>query len=171
MKLKTFIAVVAICFFTACGTPYRATDSGVLISIDAQRAFDQQYPNSSNVEWSTYDANVVVLNDWELSGWETLDASDYTVKFDYDNQRYYAWYNSDGTWVGSAYVVNDHTTLPAYVTSTLNMQYPAYTIVNVNKEFYKDKVSYEIMLKKSDGRMVVLMDENGNVYKYKLKPL
>ena len=113
MKLKTFIAVGAVALLTACGTPYRATDSDTfVVSTTAQDAFVAQYPTSSNVVWSAYDANNVIVYDWDLAGWTTMDASDYVVRFDMDGENYYAWYDNDGTWVGTAYVVKDYTKLP-----------------------------------------------------------
>ena len=114
MKLKTFIAVAVIALFTACSSTYSATDTGVVISTDASRAFDLQYPTATNVVWSSYDPNVVILNDWELAGWTVIDADDYVVQFDMDNEKYYAWYDKNGEWIGTAYVVNDFTTLPEY---------------------------------------------------------
>ena len=170
MKLKTFIAVAAIVFFAACSTTYRATDTGLLVTADARNAFDLQYPNSTNIVWRTYDSDeVIILNEWDLTGWEVLDADDYIVEFDYDGERYYAWYDMDGTWIGSAYVVNDFTTLPTGVSTTISTNYPSYTISRVNKEFHKDRIAYEVVLKNTDSKMVLLVDSNGNVIKSKMK--
>ena len=169
MKLKTFIAVAAIALFAACSSTYRATDTGVVISSDATRAFDLQYPAATNVIWSTYDPNVVILNDWDLAGWSTIDENDYVVNFDMDGEKYYAWYDSNGDWIGSAYVVNDYTTLPDMVKSEINTKYPGYTISRVNKEFHKDRIAYEIVLKDDNTKQVVLMDLNGVVLKSKMK--
>ncbi len=172
MKLKALIAVAAITFLAACSSTYRATDNtGVLVSIDAQRAFELQYPNSTNVVWSTHDPNIVILNDWELSGWDVADPDDYVVRFDYDNEKYYAWYDRNGNWIGSAYVVNDHATLPVYVRNSVSTYYPSYNITSVNKEFHKDRVYYEVTLKNPDNKMVLLMDANGSIVKSKVKPL
>ena len=169
MKLKTFIAVSVIALFTACSSTYRATDSGVLISTDASRAFDLQYPTATNVAWSTYDPNVIVINDWDLAGWTVIDADDYVVQFDMDNEKYYAWYDSNGEWIGSAIVVSDYTTLPNMVRDAINSKYPGYTISSANKEFHKDRVAYEVVLKDGDTKQVVLMDLNGVVLKSKMK--
>jgi len=169
MKLKTFIAVAVIGLFTACSSTYRATDTGIVISTDASRAFDLQYPTATNVVWSSYDPNVVILNDWDLAGWTVIDGDDYVVQFDMDNEKYYAWYDSNGEWVGTAYVVNDFTTLPDMVRSTIDTKYPGYTISKVNKEFHKDRIAYEIVLKDGDTKQVVLMDLNGVVLKSKMK--
>jgi hypothetical protein len=39
----------------------------------------------------------------------------------------------------------------------------------VNKEFHKDPIAYEIVLKDGDTKQVVLMDLNGVVLKSKMK--
>jgi len=169
MKLKTFIAVAVIGLFTACSSTYRATDTGVIISTDATRAFELQYPTAGNVVWNSYDPNVVILNDWDLAGWTVIDSDDYVVQFDMDNEKYYAWYDRNGEWIGTAYVVNDFTTLPDMVRSTINTKYPGYTISKANKEFHKDRIVYEIVLKDGDTKQVVLMDLNGVVLKSKMK--
>ena len=169
MKLKIFIAMAVIALFTACSSTYRATDSGVVISTDATKAFDLQYPTATNVVWSSYDPNVVILNDWELAGWTVIDADDYVVQFDMDNEKYHAWYDSNGEWIGSAIVVNDYTTLPTMVRDAINTKYPGYTISSVNKEFHKDRVAYEVVLRDGDTRQVALIDLNGIVIKSKMK--
>lgn len=171
MKLKAMIVLAATAFFAACSSTYRATDTDFVVSADAQRNFELQYPSSTNIVWSSYDPNVVVLNEWDLAGWDALDASDYAVQFDMDGEKYYAWYDQDGNWVGTAYAVHDYTKLPAYINSTLNLEYPNYTIVSVNREFHKDRNAYEVVLKNTQNRMVVIIDDNGNILKSKTKPL
>jgi len=169
MKLKTFIAVAVVALLTDCSSTYRATDTGVVISTDATRAFELQYPAATNVVWNSYDPNVVILNDWDLAGWTVIDADDYVVQFDMDNEKYYAWYDTNGEWIGTAYVVNDFTTLPDMVRSAIDTKYPGYTISKVNKEFHKDRIAYEIVLKDGDTKQVLLMDLNGVVLKSKMK--
>ncbi|MEI9809696.1 MAG: hypothetical protein WDO16_18560 [Bacteroidota bacterium] len=171
MKLRTFLAVAAISIFAACETPYQATDTTTVVVVpdETQRAFAEQYPNGVNVVWTNYDPDVVVLNDWDLTGWQAMDASDYVVRFDMDNENYYAWYDSDGTWVGTAYVVKDYTKLPVGVNTTINNMYPTYSIASANREFYKEKVAYEVVLKKDDTRVILLLDNDGNILKQKTK--
>lgn len=169
MKLKTLLAVAVIGIFTACSSTYRATDTGVVISSDASRAFDLQYPTATNVSWSMYDPNVVILNDWDMTGWTAIDADDYVVQFDMDGERYYSWYDSNGEWIGTAYAVRDFTLLPEMVRTEINAKYPGYTISSVNKEFHKDRVAYEVVLKDGDSKQVILMDLNGVVLKSKMK--
>lgn len=169
MKLKTFFAVAVIGLFAACSTTYRATDTGVVISTDAARAFDVQYPNATNVTWSMYDPDVIILNDWDLAGWTAIDADDYVVQFDMDGEKYHAWYDSNGEWIGSAYVVSNFTALPEMVKTEISAKYPGYTISSVNKEFHKDRVAYEVVLANGDSKQVILMDLNGVVLKSKMK--
>ena len=169
MKLKTFIAVAVIALFTACSSTYRATDTGVVISSDAARAFDLQYPTATNVVWSAYDPNVVILNDWDMTGWAVIDADDYVVTFDMDNEKYYAWYDSNGDWVGSAYVVSDFSTLPNAVRDAINAKFPGYSISKANKEIHKDRIAYEVVLKDGDTKQIALIDLNGMVLKSKVK--
>lgn len=168
MKLKTFIAIAAIALFAACSTTYRATDTGVIISSDAQRAFDLQYPSSTNIIWTSYDP-AVVINDWELAEWEILNDGDYAVQFDMDNQTYHAWYDKNGNWIGTVQVINDFTTLPAYVTNAISTKYPTYVISGAHKEFTSNRTTYEVVIKEADGKMVLLMDESGNILKSKIK--
>jgi len=169
MKLKIFIAVAVTALLTACSPTYRATDTGVVISTDATKAFELQYPTASSVVWSSYDPNVVIVNDWDMAGWTVIDADDYVVQFDLDGEKYYAWYDSNGEWIGSAIVVNDYTTLPNAVRDAINAKYPGYVISSVNKEFHKDRIAYEVVLKDGDTKQVALIDLNGVVLKSKMK--
>ena len=171
MKLKPFLTVAALAIFAACETTYNATDTGVVVVPETtQRAFVVQYPNSSNAAWSRYNADLVILNDWEISGWALADERDYVVQFDNEGEKYYAWYDSDGTWIGTAYVVRDYSRLPVVVTATLAREYPYYQISSVNREFYKDRAAYEIVMKRDDGtKVVMLVDNNGTILKYKTK--
>ncbi len=180
MKLRTLIAVAAVvAVFASCSSPYKATDTTgttttptsttIVVPAGTQTAFTTQYPNATNVVWSRYDPVAVVPVDWELAGWETLDTSDYLVRFDLDNENYYAWYDGDGNWVGSAYVVKDHSTLPEVVKTAITNKYAGYSIENVNREFQKDRIAYEIEMKKDDSKVKLLVDGDGNVIREKMK--
>jgi len=172
MKLKTLFAVAAFAIFASCHTAYRATDTTTVVVNDAtQSAFSTQYPTATNVVWTNYDASLDPMIDWELAGWSALDASDYTVRFDVDGQDYYAWYDSDGNWIGTAYNVSDFKTLPSPVSTTLNTQFPSYSITKVNREFQKDRMTYEIVLKRpsDDTKVKLLLNSDGTVIKQKIK--
>ena len=169
MKFKNFFAVAAITILAACGSPYRATDTAVVVPVDMQASFSSQYPGATNVVCSPYDANVVLPIDWELTGWSPLDNNDYVVRFNYQNDDYYAWYDKDGTWIGTAYVMKDYTNMPSAINTTLTSQFPGYNITSVNREFQKDKVAYEILLSNGTSKAKVLIDGNGNIIKSKTK--
>jgi hypothetical protein len=170
MKLKSLFAIASLAILFSCSEPYRATDQTLVVNVpDGTRtSFNSQYPTATNVVWSGYD-QVVVPIDWELSGWAPMDANDYVVQFDMDNERYYSWYDSDGYWVGTAHRMTDHNSLPTAVTNILNSEYQGYNIESVNREFYKDKIAYEIELKNSTGKAKLLVDGEGTILKKKVK--
>ena len=169
MKPGNFLVAAAMLGFAACSSPYRATDSTVVVApVGVQTAFTTQYPSATNVVWTSYDATVVPI-DRELAGWSTLDEGDYLVRFDMSDEPYYAWYDENGDWIGTVYVVRDPASLPGPVTQTLNNQYPGYGISSVHREFQKDKMLYEIELKNTDNEVKLLVDGNGNIVKQKTK--
>ena len=173
MKLRNFFILAAIIALASCKPSYKATDKSRTTTTDTtstsmekptptstttitvppaiQTTFTTQYPTSTNVLWSKYDTMTVVPIDWEMAGWTTMDADDYLVRFDMDNENYYAWYDSDGNWIGSAYVLKDHTQLPAAVNTVITNKYAGYSIIGVNREFQKDRVAYEIEMKKDNS--------------------
>jgi hypothetical protein len=170
MKLKQIIAVAALSLLVACETPYRATDTTIVVAPDGtQTEFVTRYPGASNVVWSHYDNTMVVPVDWELAGWTVLDESDYTVRFLMDDEDYYAFYDENGEWIGTAYVVRDHSTMPSAINTMLSSNYPAYTISSVNRQFQVDRTAYEIELKNSNTKVKLLVDANGNIIKQKTK--
>ena len=172
MKLKAIVVAAALVLFAACGEPYRATSTTVVVAPDAiQTSFGTQYPGATNVVWLNYDPTVDPMIDWDLAGWDALDASDYVVTFDMNGDRYYAWYDNNGDWVGTAYVITDYKMLPSAVNSTLNSQFSDYNIIKVEREFHKDRVAYEVVLHRSsdDSKIKLLVDANGNIIKQKTK--
>jgi hypothetical protein len=176
MKLRDFFAVSVMASLVACGSPYKATDSSttgttVVVPDVARTSFTSQYPGATNAVWTNYDAQVMAPIDWEMAGWTALDANDYLVRFDLDNENYYAWYDNDGNWIGSAFVMKDFTQLPAPVNAVVTSKYSGYNITSVNREFQKDKMAYEIELKKADSKVKLLADADGNIIKEKTKPI
>ena len=171
MKIKTLIAVAALGIFAACGEPYRATTATVVVAPGTTKAsFRAQYPYASNVVWMRYDAANIPI-DWELAGWTVLDDNDYLVRFDMDNNYYYAWYDKNGNWIGTSYGLIDYNSMPVAVVTTLTNKYPGYTITSVNKEFQRDRIAYEVELKNDDTKVKVLVDIYGNVVKAKTRSL
>src|SRR5215469_8626954 len=103
MKFKFLILAVGIVVMVSCSPSYRVTDKssvGVTVPASIQTSFSSQYPEASGVTWGSYDAANLPI-DWELSGWPTLDQTAYMATFTMDNNRYYAWYDANGNWVGS----------------------------------------------------------------------
>jgi hypothetical protein len=171
MKWRIFLLAAVTGLLAACSeTTYQATDTGTIaVPRTAHRAFVAEYPDATNVVWSYYNPNVVIVNDWELTGWTVLDTEDYAVRFNMDGEDYYAWYDSDGAWIGTAYVVKDYTRLPVMVNTSVRNLYPTYTISSVNREFYIDRSVYEVTLKNDKSKVVLLVDDYGNVLKTKVK--
>ncbi|MGB8190292.1 MAG: PepSY-like domain-containing protein [Chitinophagaceae bacterium] len=174
-RLLSITAAAAV-ILAACSTPrdtstISSTSSNPAYSAPSnlQTVFVAQYPTATNATWAAYDVAVLPI-DWELNEWTALDANDHAVSFDMEGQRYYAWYDSDGKWVGSTYMISDYAKLPAAVQSTINAKYSGYTIQKVHQEMWKDRMAYEIKLKKTDDDKVkLLIDNQGNVLKEKLK--
>lgn len=189
MKFTKFFAVAAIAAAVSCNPSYRATDTpgtgtdstmnqsgmpdsasaGINVSPTTQSAFQAQYPNATNVAWSRYDVNGTAPIDWDMAGWTALDQDDYVVTFNMDNEDYYAWYDSDGNWIGSASALKDHSKLPPAVSSLITSKYADYKIENINREFQKDRVAYEIEMEKEGGKAKLLVDSDGNILKEKVK--
>jgi uncharacterized membrane protein YkoI len=173
MKLKSFIAVAVMAgLFTACGEPYQATTTTTVEVAPSltRSAFVAQYPSASSVVWSRYDATMVPI-DWELAGWPNIDNDAYLVRFNMDNNNYYAWYDASGNWIGTSYSLSDYNSLPVAVNTTVTSRYPGYTITAVQREFQRDRVAYEIEMKNNDTKRKVLIDAYGNVIKEKSRSL
>lgn len=148
-------------------------ESPVKVTEATKKIFTTQYPAATNVVWSNYDSLAAVPIDLRMAGWKKMDAEDYLVKFDLDNENYYAWYESDGTWVGSAYTMNDFTQLPSAVNTAvknaIKIRYQDYNITNVNREFQKNKKTYEVELKNDGSKVKMLVNADGKitqVFKY-----
>ncbi|HEV8286325.1 MAG TPA: PepSY-like domain-containing protein [Chitinophagaceae bacterium] len=169
MKLKTLMLAASIAVLASCGPSYRVTDGSTLV-VDVpsgiQKSFTTQYPTATTVVWSTYDVNAVPI-DLELNGWPAMDEGDYVVTFNMNNDKYYAWYDANGDWIGTAYVVTDYKSLPSSINTMIVDKFPGYTITSVNREMQKDRIAYEIQLKNGDSKTKLLVDENGNIIKQK----
>lgn len=177
MKLKNYLmAAGVVAILASCGgSRYQATDQTTIVAVPThmQTAFANEYPGATNVIWTNYNGDEVLIStlDWDLAGWPAMDADDYVVRFDMNGERYYGWYDNDGTWIGTAVVVNDYKTLPTAVTNYLNSYYPGHTITSVNREYQKDRLAYEVEMRNSTTRTKLLIDGNGNVIKQKSKPI
>jgi hypothetical protein len=170
MKLKMMSLVLAAGLFFSCGTTYNATSDNAAYNVDVpltiRSGFAVNYPDASNVVWNRYDAAIVPI-DWEMTGWTALDTDDYAVSFDMGGSKYYAWYDSNGELVGTAYAVTDHTKLPGAVTTLLNNNYKGYTIDAIQREMWRSNTAYELKLSQGDKKIKLLVDSNGSVIKEK----
>lgn len=144
---------------------------------EIESVFTKQYPGATNVTWSAYDSLAAVPIDLRLAGWKKMDADDYMVKFEKEDETYYAWYDSDGKWVGSASPMTDFTKLPAAVNSAvknaIKSRYTDYNISQVNTEFQTGKKAYEVELTNGDNKVRMLVTAAGKItqiYKYASQP-
>src|SRR5215218_2867725 len=116
MKLKFLSLFAAVSLLISCGTTYKSTSSNNAYNVPAgvQNVFTVQYPDATNVVWSAYDVNSIPI-EWDLTGWPALTANDYVAQYNMGGNQYYAWYDANGTWIGSTYALNNTTILPAAI--------------------------------------------------------
>lgn len=176
MKEKILSLAALSIVLLSCGSPQPATsttttahEAHATVPAGINTTFMAQYPTATNVVWSPYD-QVTIPIDWEFSGWTAMDAGDYVARFDMDGQKYYAWYDAAGDWIGTAVALSDPSALPQAVKDLLSTKYSGYSVVSVQREIEKSRTAYEIKLKKTDDdKIKLLVDENGAVLKEKLK--
>ncbi len=151
----------------------KSSAENVTVGEATKTAFTTQYPGATNIVWSNYDSLAAVPIDLRMAGWKKMETEDYLVKFDLDNENYYGWYESDGDWVGSAYTMKDFTKLPTAVNTAvknaIKTRYQDYNITNVNREFQKNKKTYEVELKNANSKVKMLVNADGKitqVFKY-----
>ena len=173
MKLKILILIAGVVAMASCGPSYRVTDGSTVskdtigVPTEIKSQFSTQYPTATNVVWSTYDASVTPLVDWDLNGWPALGEGAYVATYNLNNDTYYSWYSPNNEWIGTAYVVSDYKSLPPEVSTVLNDKFAGYTISSISREMKKDQMAYEIQLKNGDAKAKVLVDDKGNILKQK----
>jgi hypothetical protein len=165
------LAVAAGLALTSCRTTYTSTSDNAAYNVDVpvgiRSNFAVQYPDATNVVWNMYDAAAVPI-DWELTDWTPLDPQDYAVSFNMGNNKYYAWYDSNGnTLVGSAFAVSDYSRLPYAVSNLIANNYQGYTIESAQRESWKTKTGYELKLTNGTSKVKLLVDSDGNILKEK----
>lgn len=155
---------------TASASTVTAANSGTAKSVDVpastRSSFEAKYPGASNVTWTYYDEPYTAV-DWEWTGWPALDTNDYLVNYNWNGYDYYAWYDSEGNWVGSVAPITNYEGLPAPVSAALQKTFPDYTITSVDKENDKDREAYEIKLENGDNKAKALIATDGTVLKKK----
>ncbi|HEX2532914.1 MAG TPA: hypothetical protein VHK69_04210 [Chitinophagaceae bacterium] len=171
MKATFLSLVAAVGLLVSCSTSrIQSTSDNAAYNVpnNIQYSFQALYPGATNVVWGRYDAAMTPV-DWELAGWPALDTSDYMVTFNVGPERYHAWYEDNGAWVGSAYTLRDVSLLPIGISRMLADQYKDYTVEKVEKETWKDRQAFEIKLKKGEDETVkLLVDNNGTILKQKI---
>ncbi|RYY63364.1 MAG: hypothetical protein EOO12_12445, partial [Chitinophagaceae bacterium] len=128
MKTHLLSLAAAVMLLASCGASRTTTMSsstnnaayGVPSVVGSN--FATQFPGATNIHWSAYDATASPL-DWDLAGWPTLTGNDYMVTFDQYGNRYYAWYDNAGNWIGSAYAVTNLGVLPAGITTAIQQNF------------------------------------------------
>ena len=171
MKLTLMGLVLGLSLLWSCGPKtYTSTSENAAYAVPAniQTSFKTQYPTATEIVWSPFDVTLVPI-DWEMAGWTVLDKDDYAVSYMYEGQKYVSWYDSEGNWIGSSFVITDHNILPSPVHTMIGQKYPGYIIDKVDKEMWKDQVAYEVKLKSGETKVKLLVDANGNVIKEKVK--
>jgi len=172
MKLQLMSLVIAAgLLITSCTSTRQSTSDNAALAVPKgiQSTFSMQYPDAQNATWSRFDATTVPV-DWEMTGWQALDADDYAVTYTMGNTTYYSWYDASGAWIGTSSSLTDMSRVPPAILSMVKEKYPDYTIDKVERESWKDQVAYEIKLKKADDSKVkLLVAQNGMVLKEKLK--
>lgn len=171
MKLKFLSLLTATTLLLSCGE-YRETTtsdySAYGVPMEIHTTFVDQYPTATNFAWTTYDANLLPI-DWDFAGWPVMNETDYVVQFDMDGDRYFAYYDATGEWIGSAYAITNFESLPTLVKNTINREYGGYSITEINREFRGDSRAYEVELKNMDSKVTLLINENGSILKRKTK--
>jgi hypothetical protein len=169
MKLKILMVAAGVAVLASCGPSYRVTEGstvGIDVPASVKTTFTTAYPTASDVTWTMYDASVVPI-DMELAGWSTLDQDDYVAVFNMKGDKYYAYYDPNGDWIGTAYVITDYKSMPTPINTMITSKYAGYTITNVDRVMQKDRIAYEIQLKNGNSKAKILVDENGNIIKEK----
>lgn len=157
------------------------TDPGVADSAAAattapaaiEPVFTKQYPGASDAQWSAYDSLAAVPIDMRLTGWKKMSNEDHMVKFNYKDKPYYAWYDSQGKWIGSTTTLDDVNELPAAVKTALNnaikTRYAGYVVSQVNLETQPGKKAYEVELSKDESKVRMMVTSAGKInqiYRY-----
>jgi len=175
MKLHHLVLAAGLMTIGAgCGSSSNMSSgyssTALVVPATTQSEFMLRYPGATSIEWARYN-DVAVPIEWDLTDWAVLDNDDYVVRYTMDNNNYYAWYDNNGTWVGTTYALTDHSRLPAAVSTALSSKYSGYNITSIQHEAWKDRMAYEIEMKNNTNKMKVLVDANGNILKEKTKSL
>ena len=183
---KLFLAGFAVALIlTACSTRHATSTSTTMsgtnttvtttshaafaVPTNIQTTFTTQYPTATDVTWTPYDATVVPI-DWDLTDWTVLSPKDYSVAYTMNGNKYYSWYDANGNWVGTSYMITDYNNgLPVAVNQAVASNFSGYTIDKAHLVTWKDHTAYDLKLKNGDNKMKVLVDANGTILKQRDK--
>lgn len=165
MKQHIFYLAAALLLLASCGTTYNSTGTYPAYNVPAEvkSSFTTQYPDATAVTWTPPD-QVPFDVDKAFVDWPVAD-NEYVVQFHMDNTDYYAWYNANGTWMGTATAVTNYSAMPSAVNSVISNDYLGYTITSVTRAYRADVAVYAIDLKRGNATAKLLVDANGNVLK------
>ena len=169
MKIKILMLAAGMAVLASCGPSYRVTEGstvGIDVPAGVKTTFVSAYPTASDVVWVMYDASTVPV-DLELTGWPDMDRSDYVATFYMNGDKYYAYYDPNGDWIGTAYAITDFTALPTPINTMITSKYAGYTITHVDRVMQKDRIAYEVQLKNGNSKSKIFVDENGKIIKEK----
>lgn len=121
--------------------------------------FEKKYPKALKTTWMKYEP--VTSDDMQM------DDQYYYVRFNDNGADYTSWYNNRGDWVKTSTKVPGSAKLPDAVNRTINVQYPGYTIEEIDKENDKDMEMYEVKLRKGDAKAKLKILPNGEIFKRK----
>ena len=145
-----------------------SSSASVAAPAAVESVFTKQYVGATNIVWSAYDSLAATPIDLRLTGWKKMDAEDHMVKFDYKDENYFAWYDNNGKWIGSAYTMKDLSKLPPAVNTAVNnaikSRYKEYNVSQVNREMQTGKKPvYEVELMKDDSKVRMLVTTEGKI--------
>lgn len=178
MLAATVAAVLASCGEASSNTdnPDSTTTTNetkttrkVVVPGALRTSFEAKYPQAKDVTWDFPEPVVVAPIEWEWTEWPTIDTNDYMAKFKVNDIDYWAWYDTNGDWIGTVEEIDDNSSLPPAVNNTVKTQFPGYTVKSIDKENDKNRTAYEIQMENGEDKMKALIAENGQILKKKGK--
>lgn len=182
---KQILAVIAVSVLFACSTRHTTSttmsDNGTTsttttsshaafaVPSNIQTTFTTQYPNATEAAWEPYNVDLVPI-DWDLTDWAVLTPKDYEVTYSMNGNKYFSWYDANGNWIGTSYMITDYNNnLPLAVNQAISNSYSGYTIDKAGQVSWKDHTAYDIKLKNGDNKAKLLIDANGTIIRQKDK--
>ncbi len=119
----------------------------VNVPTSVQKAFEQKFPNATNVKW------------------DKENAHEYEASFDLNSKKYSANFSDQGKWLETESSISFNQ-LPVKVLSTYNTSNKGDIVKAVAKiETFQEITKYEIEYKQGLKTLETLYNENGSVIK------